>query len=323
MENYDYYIENGQKVYDMYILVLFPEHHRANKDGYVRLHILQAEKKIGRLLKKDECVHHIDKNKHNNTLDNIIVFRTNADHAAFHKGVRATLCDDGIWECPDKIGHKQVLCPICKVNYISARSDSCVECMNKHKHNLSKIPSREILKDEIYKYSFNEVGRKYGVAGNVVKKWCKKYNLPHLKREINLIPKDEWESESLSENTQRLIVKYYDELNASDEYIVDYYLHCHSITDTARKFHKDDITIKNILLNHNISVLSQSESANYINLCLYKNNEKVEEFHTIKDMALWFIKNNFTSIKVKSLSDRITRHLKNDNLLFGYKIVKE
>lgn len=55
-------------------------------------------------------------------------------------------------------------------------------------------PSREVLKYEIRHYSLAEVGRKHGgVSGNIVKKWCKSYSLPGLKREINSISDDDWE----------------------------------------------------------------------------------------------------------------------------------
>ena len=63
-----------------YLAILMPEHHRARKDGYVYLHQLQAERLLGRDLFDGECVHHKDGNKYNNSLDNLLVFKTNSDH---------------------------------------------------------------------------------------------------------------------------------------------------------------------------------------------------------------------------------------------------
>jgi uncharacterized protein YjcR len=33
--------------------------------------------------------------------------------------------------------------------------------------------------------TFVDIGKKYSVSGNSIKKWCKAYNLPSTKREIN------------------------------------------------------------------------------------------------------------------------------------------
>lgn len=313
----------GKIIYDEYLLCYNPTHHKANKYGYVRIHIMQAEKKLGRKLKPGETVHHIDKNKHNNLLDNLIVFRTLADHTAFHKGTRAVKCDDGIWECPDK-NQKEKLCPICNKNMMDRHSNMCLECYKNKRNNdfLNKIPSRNILKYEIYNYSFEELGKKYGVTGNAVKKWCKKYNLPFIKSEINLIPKDEWESEILSETTQNKIILYYEERKANDEYIIDYYNSCHNLSNTSKKFHKDINTIKDILIKNNIKILSYSKSRNYVNLFLYKDNKEIGVFHTLKELSSWFISNGYTSMKNKSLCDKITKHIKNNTLIFGFKVVK-
>lgn len=54
-------------------------------------------------------------------------------------------------------------------------------------------PQREILKEEIRKYSFTQVGKMHGnVNSNTVKKWCVRYALPHLKSEIEKISDDDW-----------------------------------------------------------------------------------------------------------------------------------
>ena len=35
--------------------------------------------------------------------------------------------------------------------------------------------------------SFLEVGRKYGVTDNTIRKWCKSYNLPSTKRDLKTL----------------------------------------------------------------------------------------------------------------------------------------
>lgn len=54
-----------------YVGIYTPNHPRANKSGYVREHHLVVEKNIGRYLKHDEVVHHINHNRSDNRLKNL------------------------------------------------------------------------------------------------------------------------------------------------------------------------------------------------------------------------------------------------------------
>jgi len=60
------YKENG------YVLAKAPYHPNANSRGYVAVHRLIMENKLGRYLdKRTELVHHIDGNRENNSIDNL------------------------------------------------------------------------------------------------------------------------------------------------------------------------------------------------------------------------------------------------------------
>lgn len=54
-------------------------------------HRIVAEKILGRKLKKGEVVHHVDGNKRNNSVPNIKVFSSQAEHAKFHSELTAVL----------------------------------------------------------------------------------------------------------------------------------------------------------------------------------------------------------------------------------------
>lgn len=65
---------------DGYVLIRKPNHPHAVYGGYVREHRLVMEKHLGRYLRTEEVVHHIDGNKQNNSLDNLKLYERNADH---------------------------------------------------------------------------------------------------------------------------------------------------------------------------------------------------------------------------------------------------
>lgn len=182
-----------------YLCEFAPNHPRATKEGYVRTHILMAEKKLGRYLKPEECVHHIDRDKYNNTLDNLMVFKTIADHSAFHKGVEA-VCDGDVWYCPNKRIYHKELCPVCNVKYKDVKADMCVDCRSKFNNEFIKDtnikrPNREVLKDKIRKNNFTTIGEEYNVSDNTIRKWCKFYGLPFQSRIIKSLSDYEWDNE--------------------------------------------------------------------------------------------------------------------------------
>ncbi len=70
-----------------YVLVKSPDHPNA-VNGYVLQHRIVVEEYIERLLKPEECIHHIDMDKTHNSINNLMLFKTAKEHSAFHIKVR-------------------------------------------------------------------------------------------------------------------------------------------------------------------------------------------------------------------------------------------
>lgn len=56
--------------------------------GWMPQHQLVVENFIGRTLNKGEVIHHIDGNKENNLIENLMLFKTQNEHSSFHNKIR-------------------------------------------------------------------------------------------------------------------------------------------------------------------------------------------------------------------------------------------
>jgi hypothetical protein len=69
-----------------YVYILKKNHPFANNKGYVFEHRLVVENMLGRYLEPKEHVHHCNKDKKDNRPENLMVFMSAKDHAAFEHG---------------------------------------------------------------------------------------------------------------------------------------------------------------------------------------------------------------------------------------------
>lgn len=76
-----------------YILVRAPQHPMASREGYVMQHRLVAAEMLGRMLKPNEVVHHLNGVKDDNRPENLEVMeKAEHDRKQKHRGWHTTMC---------------------------------------------------------------------------------------------------------------------------------------------------------------------------------------------------------------------------------------
>lgn len=99
----------------------------------------------------------------------------------------------------EKIRKKQIrikdICPICKIRYKNKESNMCSVCYHKSREkDLSLTITRDELKMLIRKEKFINIAERYNVSYKTIGTWCKKYDLPHRKADIDKYTDKEWEN---------------------------------------------------------------------------------------------------------------------------------
>ena len=83
---------------------------------------------------------------------------------------------------------KDIVCPICgKIfhpKYFEQKYCS-EECMHKSQQKAERPTKEEFLKIVAdFGVNFTQLGKHFGVTDNAIRKWCKFYGIPHLKKEL-------------------------------------------------------------------------------------------------------------------------------------------
>lgn len=167
-----------------YRLIYKPEHPSAMKSdnwiGFVYEHRYKIELELGRLLRDDEEVHHLDCDKSNNDLSNLIVL-TKAMHRRLHNWIDngATICENNSTNRVNSEKSK-AYCKICNISLNKRQSNYCSKnCRNIDLKNkgIIKKPTKEELEPLLGTMSWVALGKHFNVSDNAVRKWAKSYNL--------------------------------------------------------------------------------------------------------------------------------------------------
>ena len=76
--------KGGQYILRGYVMVYIPEHPFSHGNGYIKRSRVTMEKSLGRYLGKEEVVHHINKIKDDDRIENLMLFSNNSEHIKHH-----------------------------------------------------------------------------------------------------------------------------------------------------------------------------------------------------------------------------------------------
>lgn len=71
-----------------YIMILLKNHPRTNCRGYVPEQVLVVEKYLGKILPKENAIHHINGIKDDNRIENLYLFSNESEHQRYHQKFR-------------------------------------------------------------------------------------------------------------------------------------------------------------------------------------------------------------------------------------------
>lgn len=160
-----------------YVIVEYPEHPKAFDTGTgffgVYEHTLIAEEFVlDRSLKEGEVVHHLDKNRTNNSPDNLLVL-SNPSHGKLHSWMaKHKIVPDEKQKERNDLGC--VRCRVCEKPVLPSETFCSQECHSKGKVFKYEHPDKKTLEELVWSKPTTALAKEFGVSDKAVEKLCKK-----------------------------------------------------------------------------------------------------------------------------------------------------
>ena len=135
----------------------------SDKVGKVYQHTYVMVEHIGRNLESNECVHHIDRNRANNSLDNLMLMTKSEHHALHAREDKGYLVEDR--ECPK-------CSSLFKTSVKSLQVYCCNKCYIDTPRTRFEVSAEE-LRALVWKYPTTKVAKMFGVSDVAIGKRCK------------------------------------------------------------------------------------------------------------------------------------------------------
>lgn len=156
-----------------YRVIYKPNHPKSmtsdNWCGFIYEHIYVAEKYLGRTIRDDEVVHHLDGIRDNNHHTNLLVLPEQS-HTRLHEWLERGIPFG-------ERGNSSSFCEICDV---TLQTDQSRFCSNEHmalSYRKADRPTKEELEQLIALFTWTRIGKMYAVSDNAVRKWAKLYKI--------------------------------------------------------------------------------------------------------------------------------------------------
>lgn len=168
-------------------MIYMPTHPRAHKSGatkgYVYEHIAIAEQTAGRLLKDEECVHHVDHCRWNNHPSNLMIMRSLRDHRYIHVYpcivIRNPDWSYSTFPVTDDASSPLYPWPCvnCGKIIVGSEANYCSDTCRITVTRKVERPEKQELTALIQTTPMTAIGARYGVSDNAVRKWCRSYGI--------------------------------------------------------------------------------------------------------------------------------------------------